>query len=107
MLALPARPWEGANNPGVAGSRCHPERTGLDSQGQAEPFPAEGDPLPNVWGGANWGELVWGALQLPIPALEGVGLLALGGLLVGASAWALRPRALAGRSQEAAAEADD
>ncbi len=51
--------------------------------------------LANVWGGANWGDLVWGGL-MQLPALHGVGLLALGGLMVGAGAWALRRRVLAG-----------
>ena len=59
----------------------------------------------NVWGGANWGELVWGVLE-GVPALHGVGLLTLSTLLAGAGAFLTsrkvtmaRPRRLATRKR--------
>ena len=48
----------------------------------------------NVWGGANWGELVWGSLE-GVPALHGVGLLTLSTLLAGAGAFLMKRREVA------------
>ena len=64
--------------------------------------------LPSVasagWGDENWGEIVWGAAAIPVPALSGEGLVALAGALLlatwiflarrrRANRWARGPRA--------------
>ena len=45
----------------------------------------------NLWGGASWGQLVWGSVQ-GVPALHGAGLLTLSALLASAGAFLMRRR---------------
>jgi hypothetical protein len=55
----------------------------------------------NVWGGADWGQLLWGGLTA-VPVMHGVGLMALSALLVGVGVFVMRHRDAGSPSQRLA-----